>query len=569
MNKVKSIKIVLSALFFLCLISVKAFADKGVFQAKITPDETFTDTASTMTISAEIGAENLYISSVKAYQTTADGKPIKELGLMYDDGTHGDEREADTIFTTQFTVNEPAKTKLYVRVTAAYRGDRNRYLSPVMEINIYEPIPAGESEEVTRKIKTLEQNWYSYIATMDLPTAAQRILQDALADPAIARAGLSNNVTLWIEFKNGMRGIVQIYDQNNPTREGGSAVPTNLPNDAKFPGNDKLLIFASSYGTGWLPWELHFDADDAKNYFDNSVYMEFSPNPPIITKNSAANLDVVKTWGNYGTVIVDGHGGFWDSEVVIQTGTEVNGANKTKYALDICAGRIGESGSGRYVFYPSYIKKHCASMKNTFFWLGVCDGLKNDTLWNELHDKGAKVAFGWSGSVGNGFANGRCEEVLENMLPDDEHTDPKTAKEAYDAVPDKVDDGFWIFGWWTSGATLTLKTARPEPEWEKFVFAEGGIINGGFEAGDWTGWEHGGDYNYRLISGARKYTANYSVALGRWDTAYHGHDPTSEPYGYEWFYQDFVVPNNVTYLKFVWWMETYDTAVWDWFDASL
>jgi transposase-like protein len=35
---------------------------------------------------------------------------------MYDDGTHGDATEADTIFTMQFTVNEPVKSTIYVRV---------------------------------------------------------------------------------------------------------------------------------------------------------------------------------------------------------------------------------------------------------------------------------------------------------------------------------------------------------------------------------------------------------------------------------------------------------------------
>ena len=68
--------------FFLFLFGVTiAYADKGVFNAKVSPDETFTNTATSIKISAEVGSENLYISSVTAYQTTQDGKPIQPYRL--------------------------------------------------------------------------------------------------------------------------------------------------------------------------------------------------------------------------------------------------------------------------------------------------------------------------------------------------------------------------------------------------------------------------------------------------------------------------------------------------------
>lgn len=105
----------------------------------------------------------------------------------------------------------------------------------------------------------------------------------------------------------------------------------------------------------------------------------------------------------------------------------------------------------------------------------------------------------------------------------------------------------------------------------KFAFAEGGIVNGDFENGNLTAWTHGADPGnlYGFKSGARAYSGSFSAVLGRWDTAYHGYDPGAEPYGYEWIYQDFVVPSNATTLSFRWFLETYDTAIWDWFDAKI
>ncbi len=543
-----------------------ALADKGVFNPHLAPDEGFSDKETLVTVSAEIGAEDLHISSVSVYQTTPEGLPISRLGQMYDDGTHGDEREADTIFTTQFNVAEGFEGKMYVRVSAAYQRDRNRYLSPVMEITIYEPLPDNISVELSQEIQNIQNKFENYLISMSLKDASQKALQDALDNPDITSAELNGNI-ISIIYKNRIRGVIFLNDPSNPVKGSGSSVPPNtLPDNPKFPGNDKLLIFAPFYDA-----DLKLDANAAKSSFDNSVYMEFSPKPAVITKNSSASLDAVKTWGNYGTVIIDSHGGLWGGEVVISSGTTVNSANDTKYKLDLAAGRIGAGTSGVYAFYPSYITKHSGSMANTFFWLGSCDSIINNTLWSVLESKGAKVALGWSDTVGNSFGNGVFKQILNGMLSSDDTSPILTVKEAFDAVPDKTDGWCGLFGWCIggSGATLTLKTANSD--WNDYLFLEGGLVNGDFETGDWTGWTHGGDYDYRLISGSIKHGGANSAALGRWDTTFNEEspDPADEPFGYEWFYQDFVVPENITYLKFHWWMETYDTAVWDWFDVSI
>lgn len=309
----------------------------------------------------------------------------------------------------------------------------------------------------------------------------------------------------------------------------------------------------------------------AASRFDNSVFMSFTPNPSSITPDSAASLNLVKSWGDYGAVILNGHGGYLSVDgqnyVAIATGTPITDDPSDEIDLDLQTHRIIPTDKGTYAFLPSYLTKKAKSMKNTFFWLGACDTLKDNSMWDVLRGKGAKVAFGFTDTVSASFDYDKFQEVINAMVPTDENSNLLSAKQAYDDIGDKV-DGWCPFGFciWGSGAKLELKTS---PGWDNFVFFEGGIINGDFETGDWTGWTHGGDYDYRIISGARKHGGNNSAALGRWDTAYHGYDPTSEPYGYEWFYQDFVVPSNVTYLKFNWWMETYDTAIWDWFDAYI
>lgn len=239
MNKTKYLRITFLLMLFICLLSINAFADRGVFNAKVTPDETFINTPTIITVTAEVGAENLYISSVAAYEVDAMGKPKSYLCRMYDDGTHGDETEADTVFTCQFNVNKPAKINIYVRITAAYSGDRNRYLSPVMSVKIFEPLPNNAPAQHATTLNSTKQNFTNYLSTMDVESAKQKALQDVLNDSAVSDAKLIGN-TISVKFKDGTWGIIILDDPTVPSEGSGSALPPNtLPDDAQYPGNEQ------------------------------------------------------------------------------------------------------------------------------------------------------------------------------------------------------------------------------------------------------------------------------------------------------------------------------------------
>ena len=204
-------------------------------------------------------------------------------------------------------------------------------------------------------------------------------------------------------------------------------------------------------------------------------------------------------------------------------------------------------------------------MKDSFIYLGACESLQNDTMWDALKSKGAKVAFGWSETVDRGFNTTTFAALIDPMLPQSNTQNPKTALDAFNGVATKTDP---LGG---HSATLTMRVASSD--WNKFVFVDGGIINGDFETGDWTGWTHAGNLsdgrNYQVVVGAQHHAGAWAGALGRWDSAYFGENSALEPGGYEYFYQDFVVPSNATRVSFWWFMETYDTANWDWFDSYL
>ena len=545
-----------------------SFADKGVFDVRATPHEVYINTANTITVTAEIGADDLYVSSIRLYQVTETGQPIAVLGQMYDDGTHGDVTMADSTYTGQFELNQTEEGKFFIQVTAAYVRVRERYRSEIKEITIFEPLPEGMVEEAKSLITFFEVQFDELVTSHDIDTAREIVLEEARSNSDITSAFLSGKY-LCLVYKNTVRFTVSLEDPvAEKTWAAGSAIPIQLPPDAEYPGTDKLSIF--------MPFYNSFDVgngDYAQGRFDNATYMQFDPNPPTILQETRASLGEVKGWGEYGTVIVnthgivfpidtDGDGQVDESPVLMTTGTVDVQPRTREISDDISNGRLYISGIGRYQISPKYITEHCGSMKDTVFYFGVCFGLANPSFWDALEDKGAKIAFGWTDTVGVAFDKDTFQALINPMLPISTNDDPVTAQQAFDAIANKIDP--------SSGANFVMEVA--EAKWNNFVFVDGGIVNGDFETNDWTGWNHGGQngQNFQLILSEQVHGGSHAASLGRWDAGFHGdYYFTEEPYGYEWFYQDFVVPQNVTYLKFHWWMKTYDTAVWDWFDVYI
>lgn len=570
-------KRLLAALVALALCG-QALADRGVFAPRTTPEEVLTNTNTVVTVSAEIGGDPAHppvAGSIVVIETDSAGQPRRIVGPMYDDGSHGDVTIADTVYTTQFPLNSQRPETRYYRVSVAYSGIRNRYLSPVMRVDSYPELPAEVAEAAIRVFTRIQSDFDSDVTSMGYAAARDKALATAQADPNIgpANANLSgaslSMMFLATDPATGyvfrIPGFVQLGDPASGSSDGaGRSTPSTLPPQYKSPGNDRLLIFGPGYNNADPQRGI---VDHALNRFADPEYMSFDPHPVAATTDADASLEMIKHWGDYGIVVMHTHGGLWSlngsQQVVLVSGTAATLWSQIGYMLDLMANRIGIAGDGRFVIYPSFITKHSANMKNTFFYLGACESLQNDTLWNALKGKGAKVAFGWNETVNRAFNTTTFGVLIDPMLPQNAGSDPQTAQQAYDGVAVKVDP----YG--GHNARLTMRSASAE--WNSFLMVDGGLVNGDFETGDWTGWVHGADPGnlYGIISGAARHGGGYSAALGRWDTAFTGQNPALEPLGVEWIYQDFTVPSNATKLSFWWWMETYDTAVWDWFDATL
>jgi len=129
----------LTTISLVVALSHFAWAVQSVDWAKATPDGIFINEPTTVTVTAQVGVDpNLIPSSVSLIRYDSTGKPIANLGTLFDDGTHGDTLAGDNIFSSQVIFNEPALTTIYLKVSAAYRGTLKRTLSNFVAIPVLE-----------------------------------------------------------------------------------------------------------------------------------------------------------------------------------------------------------------------------------------------------------------------------------------------------------------------------------------------------------------------------------------------------------------------------------------------
>jgi hypothetical protein len=188
-------------------LCVPCYADKGIFNPKVDPDEVFiTDMPAVITIFAEIGDVPMNDIKVSINETTKEGHTLKTLCEMNLDISLG-------LFSGQFTINEKMESTFYFKIFAYYNS-QGTFESSILKVDIFEPLPEGIIVDLSADLKALENNFIEYLKSNDLLTARQMVLNDAKKNRNITSASL-NGHTLSIIYKKKVNGIVFLYDPKN------------------------------------------------------------------------------------------------------------------------------------------------------------------------------------------------------------------------------------------------------------------------------------------------------------------------------------------------------------------
>ncbi len=367
-------------------------------------------------------------------------------------------------------------------------------------VTVVEPFTETQWVEMENGVQDLEDFFKATLARTDITAARQKVLRRALENTDFTNVTISAGA-LCLVYQGKIPIILDLPDPNGPVTEGSgggissqsmdtqaSTAPLDGDNELKYPGNDKILMYAPGYsgwGTGDEDEEQDLIADDAVDFFEGAK--SYSAHLPItLLQDHQASVEAVRRFDKYGTVIINTHGWWWKyisgdiygddipnyegPTPVFRTGTVYSSNNilEDKYDTDLLLHRLAISkmpkgGNFHYVVFPSFVKRYVSKLPDTFFYLGYCHSLQNDKMWNVLKSKGAKVSFGFSEEVLLTFDATKFEELMSLMLPDSVSREPLTAREAYNAIQNKTDTGH-------IGARFEMRVASSE--WNDFVFLD-------------------------------------------------------------------------------------------------
>jgi hypothetical protein len=201
-------------------------------------------------------------------------------------------------------------------------------------------------------------------------------------------------------------------------------ISASLRNDISFNqvGNRKILLYA--------PFEEDFGPDESKILNDVVNKVDCGIFPLTILANEEATVESIKTFIDYGAVVISSHGAmgadFVSGEKVDSTTT----LYKNKYQGMIQSGSlkiyiplvlrpdgtVEQNGDIKYIITHKFIDELEGRFPSSFIFNSSCESTLTNALENAFLSKGASSYLGFSRNVSNGFAKAVLRIIMEELL---------------------------------------------------------------------------------------------------------------------------------------------------------
>jgi hypothetical protein len=542
------------------------------------------NTPTTVTITATVNpVPELLPDTVHLQRLDENYEVVEDLGQLYDDQTHGDVLPGDSIFTGQIVFTEPTEGMIRLRVVASYSSPLSQVTSYVFTLDIVSPMDEETAAAILETHKDCYETFLELKQLYGEDQARLLTIEHAREMSNVRSAGLSvDGTTIWILYSDGLEGVIPTGPEG--TQDSSTMVkepkPMPVPTGPEGTQGSSTIVqepnpmtLAAVSMTGTCP-----DSNSAIIY--SPFYTSITPNdisdglyqklrqtctkPHWVIMNGGADVESFKNMGQYGLVVITSHGGVdMLQQVFISTGEVVAMANMMRYSNDLITGKLSITISdGKLVFAipPDFITTYVRSFPKSLIYLSACHSLDNPTMANAFLRKGAVAYAGYKGTVYTYWTKSIGDQFFGHLIDD-----RMMAREAFTIIPDKQRPDGGEFGMTPYNNQFMLPTEL--------------VTNGKFETGNTAGWTAGFEGTppggYAVVLGGNVKEGRYALRLGRWDQIYTGGlygppAPGTEPFGYDYIYQDVVVPSSGSpTLRFSYNVQTYDTAIWDWFDVNI
>jgi len=358
-----------------------------------------------VTFEAEVFAENKPGSKDIAVKDVRGNV----LGYMNDDGTEGDRKANDGIYTLVAPVGSGnTASSIYF---AEAKVNSQSITSDAIEVFSYTDITATDFaayREIVQKLASF--------------TASSDATQYLYHNPYVAKMTVDNNgKSIRFLLKSGITCVWTDDASGEQPSKGGSGkmelysdyseVKTRLSGKKAYPANsdgDVCVIrpFRNS----------DFAYDDYKQA--GKLVADAHKSKLVVCDNEKANLDAFKKFDEFGLILIDSHGiTDYDNNPAIVTGISYTAAE----SIDSCdwqSRRVCTVISTQYgarlalggKFFDRYYPVH--SLDETIVYLGTCHGLSNTTLADAFLRKGAFGVYGFDGKVSVAYSNDVLKETI-------------------------------------------------------------------------------------------------------------------------------------------------------------
>ncbi|MHA1685787.1 MAG: hypothetical protein ACTSYD_05175 [Candidatus Heimdallarchaeaceae archaeon] len=442
---------------------------------------------------------NLIPTSVKLVRLDQDNNIIAELNQLYDDGDldHGDDIQGDGVFSTiqNFSESVPGDVKLRVVAKTQQSTGEVEGFSAIFVLKVVEQITSKQISQLINTQESGENQYNGYLQSNDEETAKKLTVDWLKQQPNVVGAAISASGDIWVDYESGLTGMILITHEGEEggsydtkfERMKGAIIPlmkqtrgftTDLFNLSGFIYEDKnavlnknALLFAprytefSGYGTEFL--------DSLEALLKDSDYPEFEI---TYLKDDNCTVNALSNMTNYGLIVIHTHGGIVKGNVVFVTGEEAGLFSYVYHLLDWITGKITTAtmkGKTYWAIMPSFIENLSGTFPNSIVYNGSCKSAYNNTMANAFLNKNANTYFGFSETVYSSFDARMANELFPKLI--NEH---KTTGEAF--KPNQHDSH-------TNNPAYFVMLGNDK------TYFEVGLVNGGFEAGDITGWIKDGD----------------------------------------------------------------------------
>ena len=462
---------------------------------EIDPGEFYVNTNTPVTFSISVlNNPNIVAGSMTLIKVDMTGNLIEEVCELFDDGdlSHGDDILGDGVYSNVQAYLETAPGLMKFRVRAATNETSGVVysFSQVSNMAVVNEIATETMQEILDFQIDAEAKFLEYMETQSFDEAVTSTISYLNQNSLVLAATKTGSGDIWIQFDYGLEGMIMTTLEGNEggqskkgDRASGVTVPVNKqtrgigPLNSSFSKADENLVLDKDvllYAPNWdefHSWGTEF-LDNVETIITDSECPNFNVN---YVKNSAADLDVLRTLSDYGLIVIHTHGGLdEENNVIFLTGDEVDFYDVDEI-LDCLVGRIYSvpfHGKNLWIVKPSYISAHNGTYPNSIVYNGSCESAHNNTMANAFINYGANTYFGFSQTVKSWFDRDMANDLFPKLI-----TDGMTTGDAF--VAGQHDDN-------TPPAYFVMLGNEETHFTSDFT-------NGDFEEGSLVGWETDGD----------------------------------------------------------------------------